>query len=215
MFMHVLFKKIMSFFSCQRVPAGAIYFKSLVTETRFLVAYAVFYIMAGFVTVWMILLIPLPMLGVTHFIQDAWYSLQFKIGLLLLVPGIMYFKVWKYRLKDLVLGLKPTGKNILETILFVALGFFINVGHLKGLSEKMPLFDDVPIRLMMGIMMPLFIAAIPKELFFRGYLQTRLEKNGTGFQRYWSPISYLQPGTCRAGTFCLPKWKDKLVTGGR
>lgn len=166
----------MSFFYWQRVPAGAIHFKSLVTETRFLLAYAVFYIIAGYVTAWMIIRFPIPILGATHFIQDAWYSLLFKIGLLLFVPGIIYFIVWKCRLKDLLLGLKPTGKNLLETILFVALGFFINAGHLKGLSEKIPQFDDAPVRLMIGIMMPLFIAAIPEELFFRGYLQTRLEK---------------------------------------
>jgi len=174
--MYVLIQKVILFCSRQRVPVRAIHFKSLDTETRFLLVYAVFYIISGYVTAWIILHFPLPILGATNFIQDAWYSLLFKIGLLLLVPGIIYFTVWKYRLKDLLLGLKPTGKNIVETILFVTLGFFVNAGHLKGLSEKMPLFDDLPIRLMMGIMMPLFIAAIPEELFFRGYLQTRLEK---------------------------------------
>lgn len=174
--MHALIQKTMSFFNWQRVPAGAIDFRSQVKETRFLLLYAVFYIIAGYVIAWMILLFPLPILGATQFVQDAWYALLFKIGLLLLVPGIIYFTVWKYRLKDLLLGLKPTGKNIAETILFVALGFLINAGHLKGLSEKISLFDDVPIRMMMGILMPLFIAAIPEELFFRGYLQTRLEK---------------------------------------
>lgn len=166
----------MPFLSWQRVPAGSIHFKNLDTETRFLLAYAVFYIIAGYVTAWLILHFPLPILGVTHFIQDVWYSLIFKIGFLLLVPGIIYFKVWNYQSEDLLLGLKPTGKNIVETIIFVTLGFLINAGHLKGLSETIPLFDDVPVRLMLGILMPLFIAAIPEELFFRGYLQTRLEK---------------------------------------
>ena len=205
----------MSFFNWQRVPAGAIQFNSLVTETRFLFLYAVFYIVAGYGTAWMIIRFPLPILGATHFIQDTWYSLLFKIGLLLLVPGIIYFLVWKYPLKDLLLGLKPTGKNLLETILFIALGFFINAGHLKGLSEKITLFDDAPVRLIMGIMMPLLIAAIPEELFFRGYLQTRLEKKGTGFQRSWLPISYLLAGTCQAVTYFLPEWMERLVTGGR
>lgn len=160
----------------QRVPASSIYFKSLHKEIRILLAYAIFYIIAAYLTAIAIREFPLPLLGSHYFIQDLWYSLVFKIILLLLVPGIVYFFIWKYRFKDLLLGLKPTAANILLTILFVLAGFFLNTGHIKSLSANIPLFTDAHLRIFMGVMMPLFIAAIPEELFFRGYLQTRLEK---------------------------------------
>ena len=139
------------------------------------------------------------MLGSATFIQDLWYAVLFKIILLLIIPGIVYFFVWNYHFKDLLLGLKPTITNITLTILFVLAGFFLNAGHIKSLSVTIPLFSDAPIRIFMGVMMPLFIAAIPEELFFRGYLQTRLEKkwnrlfSNPGFQYFICSLALAEP----------------------
>lgn len=41
-------------------------------------------------------------------------------------------------------------------------------------------FSDSSLRLAVGVIMPLLTAAIPEELYFRGYLQTRLEKKWNG-----------------------------------
>jgi membrane protease YdiL (CAAX protease family) len=58
----------------------------------------------------------------------------------------------------------------------IALGFLLNVGHLPGIAAKIPEFTDSNLRLTIGIVLPFIIAGLPEELFFRGFLQTRLEK---------------------------------------
>ncbi|MDZ7646205.1 MAG: CPBP family intramembrane glutamic endopeptidase [Cytophagales bacterium] len=73
----------------------------------------------------------------------------------------------------------------MATTLMVVLGFFLNASHLKPLSV-IDTFSDAPLRLTLGIVMPFLTAALPEEFFFRGYLQTRLEKNGTGVQQSYS-----------------------------
>jgi membrane protease YdiL (CAAX protease family) len=42
--------------------------------------------------------------------------------------------------------------------------------------EQASLVDHPTLRWMIGILLPLLIAGLPEELFFRGMLQTRLEK---------------------------------------
>jgi uncharacterized protein len=174
--MHLLLVKFIQILIWQRVPAGSISFKSIDKETRFFLFYAVFYIIAGYFIGMIIQRFPLPILGATQFTQDAWYVIIFKMGLLLILPGLVYSLVWKYGLKDLQLGLKTTPGNVLGTLLFVSVGFFLNAGHINSLRENIPLFADAPLRILMGILMPLVSAAIPEEFYFRGYLQTRLEK---------------------------------------
>jgi len=160
----------------QRVPAGSIVFKELDKEILVLLAYAGFYIVSGYLLGLIILHFPLPILGATQFNQDVWYSIGFKIVLLLIVPAIIYFKIWGYNWKDLLFGIKPSARNVLATLVMVTIGFFLNAGHLKGIQENMGNFSDSTLRLVVGVIMPLLTAAIPEELYFRGYLQTRLEK---------------------------------------
>jgi uncharacterized protein len=169
-------RNIFTFLTWQRIPANSIQFKSLNKEISILSGYAVFYIIAAYLTGLAILNFPSPILGAVDFNQDIWYSLVFKIFLLLIVPSVIFFVIWKYEFKDLLLGIKPSVKNISATVLMVAIGFLLNSSKLKPIQENLSSFPDAPLRLLMGIMMPLFIAGIPEELFFRGYLQTRLEK---------------------------------------
>jgi membrane protease YdiL (CAAX protease family) len=174
--MQSFFIKLKHSITRQRIPAGAISFKSIDKEISFLLFYAVFYIIAGYIIGLIIQHYPLPLLGATKFTQDAWYTFIFKIVLLLFVPGLVFFGGWKYGLKDLQLGIKATPKIVLGTFFFAGAGFFLNAGHIAALTKNIPLFADAPLRMMIGIMMPLFMAAIPEEFYFRGYLQTRLEK---------------------------------------
>lgn len=174
--MQSFFTKLKQSISWQRVPAGSIPFRSIDKEARFLLFYAVFYTIGGYIIGLIIQRYPLPILGSTQFTQDAWYAIIFKIGLLFIVPGLVYFFRWEYGFKDLQLGIKATPENVLGTFFFVSVGFSLNAGHIQSIAENIPLFRDAPLRIFMGILMPLLIAAIPEEFYFRGYLQTRLEK---------------------------------------
>ncbi len=160
----------------QRVPASNIEFKALDKETTFLFGYAIFYIAMAYVIGLIIYYYPNPMLGAAQFNQDVWYSLVFKILLLLIVPSYVFFIHWKYSIQDLLLGFRPSIRNSIALIVMATIGFFLNASHLNGLSNTIQQTDDAALRLSFGIMMPLFTAAIPEEFFFRGYLQTRLEK---------------------------------------
>jgi uncharacterized protein len=160
----------------QRVRADLIEFKSLNKEIYFLIGYSILYIFFGYLIGLIIVHSPLPILGATQFNQDVWYSILFKIVLLLIIPAIIYFRVWRYEWNDLQLGIRFSGRNCFATLLMVTIGFFLNASHLKGLQENMGNYSDASLRLALGIAMPLVTAALPEELFFRGYLQTRLEK---------------------------------------
>ncbi len=160
----------------QRVPAGLISFKSLGTELPLAVCYAIAYAASGFLIGWAILRYPLPILGATQFNQDFWYSGVFKIGLLLGITSVVYFGMWKYRIGDLLLGARFTWKTLLAGVVLVCIGFNLNAGHLPAIQAKFSEVDSRYLRLFLGIVMPLFTAGIPEELFFRGILQTRLEK---------------------------------------
>jgi membrane protease YdiL (CAAX protease family) len=160
----------------QRVPATDIRFKRLEEETSFLLGYAIIYIMLGYGIGMLIRYYPMPMMGATQFNQDAWYSILYKIFFLLIVPSIIFFVWWKYKLRDLLLGIKPGFSTILATMVMMALGFFLNASHLSKIGTHYHDHPDAAFRVFLGVSMPLFTAGIPEEFFFRGYLQTRLEK---------------------------------------
>jgi membrane protease YdiL (CAAX protease family) len=181
----------------QRVPASTIKFKDIDKETTFLLVYAIFYIMIAYIIGLVIYHHPLPILGAAQFNQDVWYSLVFKILLLLIVPFYVFFMHWKYSMHDLLLGFRPSIRNSLALIAMATLGFFLNASHLNGLSNTIQQTDDASLRLWFGIIMPLLTAAIPEEFFFRGYLQTRLEKK-------WNRIAAMIVSTLLFTAWHLP-----------
>jgi uncharacterized protein len=192
-----IFKSLKEFTEWQRIPAKTINYRKLDNEILILLSYAIFYIIAAYFTGLAILNFPSPILGAVDFNQDIWYSIVFKIFLLLIFPSVIFFFIWKYELKDLLLGLKPSVKNISATVLMVAIGFLLNSSKLKPIQENFSNFPDAPLRLIMGIMMPLFTTGIPEELFFRGYLQTRLEKK-------WNRLAAILVSTVLFAAWHLP-----------
>jgi uncharacterized protein len=190
-------ERLFAYLSWQRVPTDQIHFKALTQETNVLLLYAILYIVSGYLLGLVIQIIPLPILQATQFNQDVWYSLVFKITLLLIVPGFIYFYRWNYRPADLLLGLKPTVKIAITLAIMPTVGFFLNATHLKELTLAIPNFEDAWLRLIFGILMPLFTAAIPEEFFFRGYLQTRLEKK-------WNRLSAIMLSTLLFTAWHLP-----------
>ena len=160
----------------QRVPASHISFHDLNRELRGLVFYAIAYVVLGYGIGLMVLNYPIPLLDAGDFIQDFWYAVVFKLVFLLLVPAYLFFVHWGYRWKDLTLGFHPKLGNWIWGSILVLFGFFLNARHIPRIQDQFPLFEDAPLRLMVGVFLPLLIAGLPEELFFRGYLQTRLEK---------------------------------------
>lgn len=174
--MNNFLRSFLDWFKWQRVSADNIEFKNRDQEIILLIGYSVFYIIIGYLLGLVIFYFPLPILGAAQFNQDFWYSIIFKIVLLLLVPSFIYFKLWRYGLNNLLFGIKFSIKNSLATLLLATIGFFLNASHLKWIQGVIHNYPDSSLRLGVGILMPLLTAALPEELFFRGYLQTRLEQ---------------------------------------
>ncbi|OOG76760.1 CPBP family intramembrane glutamic endopeptidase [Algoriphagus sp. A40] len=168
--------KILSFLTWQRVPAREIAFRNLRQESKFLLAYAIFYVILAFGIGFLILKFPLPLLGAKDFVQDFWYSAVFKFGFLLLLPAFLFFRIWNYSMRDLLLGIRPKPSVLIKGGLLIALGFSLNLRYISKITEQLPVIEDAGLRLFVGTFLPLLIAGLPEELFFRGMLQTRLEK---------------------------------------
>jgi len=147
-------------------------------ETIITLAYAFFYVLVAVIIGYLITLKPLPILDSASFITTVWYALVFKIGFLLIVPGIWFFHKG-YHVRDLLPGWKLGFKPALAIIIAYILGISINLlqGHFSFISQAADNFStgDLAVRISVGIVLPLFMAAIPEEFFYRGILQTRLE----------------------------------------
>lgn len=181
-------RKVVDWITCQRIPAYQIGLKNLERESRTLILYSLFYILLAFGVGNLIIHFPSPILGAKDFIQDVWYAVVFKLLFLLIVPSLIFFKRWKYGVPDLLLGLSPTTGRIIKGALLVSFGFFLNTRHIPRIAEAIPNFEDAEIRMALGVLLPLLIAGLPEELFFRGMLQTRLE-------RLWNtPLAILVSG---------------------
>jgi membrane protease YdiL (CAAX protease family) len=178
----------MNWINWQRVPANQLTFKDLDQECKALLGYSTFYILLAVGIGKLIQVAPLPILGAADFIQDLWYALVFKLIFLLVIPSLLYFKVWNYSKKDLALGLRATPSIWIKGMLLVLAGFGLNVGHIPEILEQAPLVELAGLKWGIGLVLPLLIAGLPEELFFRGMLQTRLEK------RWTTPVAILVSG---------------------
>lgn len=162
----------------QRVSVYEFQIKRPRRETAVALAYAVFYVFAAAITGVLIKYQPLPILGSASFITDAWYALAFKIGLLLVVPGIWFF-LQGYRVRDLLPGWRLRFKSVAWIVVAFVLGSSLNLlqGHFDFVSEAAGQFSagDLVIRIGLGLVLPLFMAGVPEEFVYRGILQTRLE----------------------------------------
>ncbi len=158
------------------MPVTAIRIDRSRFERNLLLGYALFYIFAAWCTARLSLAFPAPLLGAASLTHQIWYVFGFKIFGLLLVPAIALRKL-RYRFRDIA-GPDPWGRSTLFAAAFAyALGLSINLGHVSHIQAAMAsdALDLVPVRLGLGIVLPLLYAGIPEEVFFRALLQTRLE----------------------------------------
>ena len=160
----------------QRVPVKEMRIIHPGRETAAVLAYSIFYIMAGVFFGYLIRRVPLPILGAAGRTEDAWYALVFKIGLLLIVPAA-WFVLQGYQVRDLLPGWTFKSRTAFSLLISFLLGLSLNFGRVRFIAETTGHFStaDLIIRFSVGIMLPLFMAGIPEEFVFRGLLQTRLE----------------------------------------
>ena len=163
--------------TAQRVPVARMRIDAPARETRLAVGYALFYIVAAVATGFLIRHVPLPIWGATEFLQDFWYSVVFKLGLLLVVP-VLVFRRLGYRAADLLLDWRPSVRRLVSLAIAYAGGNALNLGRLasvKAAAAALPAWE-AGARIGLGLWLALFQAGIPEEFFFRGVLQTRLER---------------------------------------
>jgi len=170
--------RLYSWISWQRVSIDQFRIKQPKREAIVVLAYAIFYVLVAVIIGYLIKYKPLPILGSASFLTTVWYALVFKIGFLLIVPGIWFF-LRGYHIRDLLPGWKLQFKSVFSIIIAYVLGVSINVlqGHFNFILEAAGHFStgELTTRIGLGILLPLFMAAIPEEFFYRGILQTRLE----------------------------------------
>ena len=141
-----------------------------------MLGYSLLYIGLSACTAQLILHWPHPLFGSHDFLLDYWYFLFFKIGCLLVLPAIAFYRAG-YRWWDLA----PKGlsaRDYVWSIVALAIGIGINVAHLDGIQKTISsgTVDQVPLRVAAAALLALVNAGIPEEFFFRGWLQTRLEQ---------------------------------------
>ena len=160
----------------QRVPIGAIPIRHGSRELVWGLVYASLYVGAAVAVGLAIRRHPAPILGAVRFNQDYWYALLLKIGLLLVVP-LTALRLAGYRAGDFILGWAADRRAVLRLPLVYAAGLFANVGHLPAIREAIASGSPAHpvLRIGLGVLLPLFTAALPEEILYRGFLQTRLE----------------------------------------
>lgn len=188
--------RIVRWLTHQRIPAGALRFNDLQRETRWLLWFAGFYILAAAATGLLIRFFPMPLWGAAYFTQDTWYVLGFKIILLLTLPLVVYRR-WGYKLTDLLCqtpritdhdpvksGEVKIPRRILTHLrapiviaLCFALGYYINAGRIAELKDAYAMHTPAVAfaRAALGAVLAWVMAGIPEEVVYRGMLQTRLE----------------------------------------
>lgn len=161
----------------QRMPAAGIHVLDVPKETALAVAYAFAYIGVAFLVPIAITRFPLPLWGASDYLQDASYAVVFKILFLLLVPLAVF--LWRgYRLEDLLLGWRLRPASVAIVLVAFAAGAALNLDRAEGIGravEALPAAEGLA-RFAAGALLALLQAGLPEEIFFRGILQTRLEK---------------------------------------
>lgn len=164
------------FLTWQRVPASAMRVIDPSREARFWLAFAVFYIAMSAVTGLVQRAWPAPILGATLLTSDAWYTLGYKIGLLLVVP-LAVLRRAGYRAADFLPGWRLTPRTAGTLLIAFGGGFLLNADKLDAIgaaaAARPPLEAAALIACAGGL--KLFTAGLPEELVYRGVLQTRLE----------------------------------------
>lgn len=172
-------RRFFNWFTWQRVSVQQFIINEPKREAITASIYAVVYVFIAAIIGYLITIKPLPILGSASFLTTVWYALVFKIGFLLIVPSTWFF-LRGYRIRDLLPDWKLSFRSVLAIIFAYVLGVSINLlqGHFSFILEVADNFSasEFIIRVGIGFILPLLMAAIPEEFFYRGILQTRIEQ---------------------------------------
>lgn len=171
--------RLCGWISWQRIPVHEFRITQPKKETAIALAYGIFYVFAAVITGYLIRYKPLPIMGAASFIEDVWYALVFKIGLLLIVPGVWFF-LQGYKLRDLIPRWKLRFASVITIVMAYIVGLSLNLlqGRFTLIVNVAERFStgDLIIRIGFGVILALLIAGIPEEVVYRGFVQTRLEQ---------------------------------------
>ncbi len=146
-------------------------------EAAWSIGFAIFYILVSVATGLLIRAYPMPLLGAANFTQDFWYVFVFKIGLLLVIPMAVYLRNG-YRFRDLLPECTVSKRAIFRISLAYLFGVAVNFSRVKGIVSAFSAFThrELILRIGVALVLPFLMAGLPEEFFYRGILQTRLER---------------------------------------
>ncbi len=161
----------------RRIPIGVFRIERPALEAAALFSYGVFYVALAGITSMLVAAYPLPILGAHRFNHDLWYALFFKITMLGVVPIGVFFGMG-YRPHNLFLEWRPTPVRIGGLFASFAIGaclYWEYLAEIIGAAHDMDR-GAFATRAIVGAVLPLFTAALPEEIFYRGLLQCRMER---------------------------------------
>jgi membrane protease YdiL (CAAX protease family) len=161
----------------QRAPVSAMRIERPRGEALLATAFALAFVAAAWATGLLVRARPAPILGAGEFTQDLWYAGLFK-GVVLLALPLAWLRTAGYRFDDLSPGDRGGTRSVLVLAGLFLAGGLLNAGHLGPIREGLARFTPAGAagRVALGLLLPLFTAAIPEEVVYRGVLQTRLER---------------------------------------
>ncbi len=165
------------FLTRQRIPVGRLPIRRPGPETAWFLAYALLFVGLSWITGQVIKHHPRPILGASYFTSDVFYIVFLKLLGLLAVPLALAAGLG-YRLRDIFAGDRLDRRGTLGMAAALLVGASLNQGDLHLIAAAAPAFATPALvgRVALGIALPLVSAAIPEEIFFRGLLQSRLER---------------------------------------
>ncbi len=165
------------FLTWQRLPAGRLPIRRPGLETAVFLTYALLFVGMSCLTGLAIRAHPRPILGAGYFTADLVYVVAFKFLGLLVIPLVL-FRALGYRLKDVFAGDRLDGRTIVGMVVGFTLGALLNLRHLGPILSASGHFAGTAlvVRIALGLLIPLFTAALPEEIVYRGLLQPRLER---------------------------------------
>lgn len=161
----------------RRVPIAVFRIDRPSFEAALLVGYGVVYVGLAAVAGLLIRAHPLPILDASRFNHDVWYALFFKLTMLGLVPAGV-FVAMGYRPRDLFPHWHLTAKRLAGLVAAFLIAALLYWEYLAEIKTAAIAFEgpEFALRVAIGAVLPLFTAALPEEIVYRGLMQSRIER---------------------------------------
>jgi len=164
----------------QKVSINEFRIDDPIKERNIAIGYACFYFLFSILMGYLISEYPRTIFNSAYFIDSYLYAFIFKILFLLIVPLIL-LRHLGYTIKDLSPQWKRSTKSYVILSLSLLLGLLINGSdstRISAIWSKRHSFsvEDYIFRIVFATVIIFFMAGLPEEVVYRGFLQTRIEK---------------------------------------